>query len=603
MQTLTENGMEDVGTGDPAEIENGYYLVFRDECNASSNCPEALKDMFPSLSKFNSGDWLLFDGNHWRYINNKGQVTSFNNRIGSIQGCPNPLCPTDFDYNFSMLKRDPSTGKLLAKDLQDSDTPSKLEMINDFPTSPSASVTSENLMIKFIGGRLIIEEDELGLSIATSADFKNTVELDDQGVPTGDDFRLTNSNFAGDLSIDKFDGLTEATDSLVDSTLDAPLTLTGNLIINQTNAENNALSINELFVDANNVTEFNLIDQKEALNLLDYTGKQGLINLTPTDANKEYFLSNDGADLTLIELNTDNIAEYIDSSTDANSKRFYNATTLLGFSTSEDLNSLSGDLASEDTIKTALQKIATKISANSTGDQTEILNNYSLTSSNLAPQTAPAGEYLYFDSGSSTWSLKNISGFNYKGALAHDGVAGLVPGDHEEGDFYIISSDSPQVNGYKTNDWAVFTGTEWKKINNSGKLKTLFGPIRQGHAADNDYSWAQINKTNSSLLDFGDVPDAVSDGKVLKVKVDSGVVSWEFAEDNQSSDQITAADISNLTDPKFSTNLDFTKITDLENQLNGKLPLSAGYDITLSGDVNFSGTGSITTSTFAIKEK
>ena len=320
MHLLTDTGMNSAVGGQSILIENGHYLVISKDCNTNSNCSSILSAIFPSLSKFNAGDWLIFDGTTWKYINNKGQVTSFNDRIGSIQGCPNLLCPLTYDYNWSMLKRD-NTGNLLARDQAGNETPALIELIEDFPSAPTTA-TSEDLMIKFRDGRIVIEEDELGITIAESQHFKNAPDTDQEGNNTGDT-RLKDVNFANNLDISKFDGLEDAADEFIDANPLAPVTLQGDLTISQSASNNNPLGVSSIQIGA---SEFSLPGKLTSLSNLPPSGKQQKFNLLGIlgglDQSKQYFLSNNGSDLVYKEINSSFFQNYVDSDP-LNSKLFF----------------------------------------------------------------------------------------------------------------------------------------------------------------------------------------------------------------------------------------------------------------------------------------
>jgi parallel beta-helix repeat protein len=72
-----------------------------------------------------------------------------------------------------------------------------------------------------------------------------------------------------------------------------------------------------------------------------------------------------------------------------------------------------------------------------------------------------------------------------------------------KGYYYIVSVAGTQFSiSFDVGDWIVSNGTIWQKIDNTDAVPSVFGRTGAISAATNDYTWAQIDKTVSSLLDL-----------------------------------------------------------------------------------------------------
>lgn len=70
--------------------------------------------------------------------------------------------------------------------------------------------------------------------------------------------------------------------------------------------------------------------------------------------------------------------------------------------------------------------------------------------------------------------------------------------------FYYVISTGGTVSSivYAVGDWIVSNGTAWEKVDNTDAVATVFGRTGAIVPATNDYNFAQIDKTTSSLLDL-----------------------------------------------------------------------------------------------------
>ena len=72
------------------------------------------------------------------------------------------------------------------------------------------------------------------------------------------------------------------------------------------------------------------------------------------------------------------------------------------------------------------------------------------------------------------------------------------------GDYFIVSTSNEDSTWLK-NDWIIFNGVKWDRINNTGSVLSIFGRKNNVVPRDGDYSWKNIDKTQSSIFDFSDV--------------------------------------------------------------------------------------------------
>ena len=159
---------------------NGQYFIIKNTCkitNLLNTCKDQTEQtpFVEGIFNYNTGDWIIYGDNEWHYINNRGEVLSFNGRSGIIESCPNlSSCAGQYDYNWDMLNKNNS----------------KLENIADIQI-PNGS--NNGFVIKVVNGVLRLAEDETGLASVSSSDIL--------------DGTLVNEDFGADLTPDMFDGL------------------------------------------------------------------------------------------------------------------------------------------------------------------------------------------------------------------------------------------------------------------------------------------------------------------------------------------------------------------------------------------------------------
>ena len=154
----------------------------------------------------------------------------------------------------------------------------------------------------------------------------------------------------------------------------------------------------------------------------------------------------------------------------------------------------------------------------------EKLKKGSINSSKLSSMGAKDGDYLRWDSKNKTWEPTPLNSIQFRGVWNVENSPDSPSEDKEVGqvgDFFIVSK-SGNSNIIKENeswyegDWIISDGDKWKRINNSGKITSVFGRSGSIEPTYGDYSWDQINKEESKISDIGDVGDLIpADGQVL----------------------------------------------------------------------------------------
>jgi hypothetical protein len=72
-----------------------------------------------------------------------------------------------------------------------------------------------------------------------------------------------------------------------------------------------------------------------------------------------------------------------------------------------------------------------------------------------------------------------------------------------KGDYYVVSvAGTYETVDYNIGDWIISNGTSWEKVDNTDAVTSVFGRTGIVVAADNDYTWAQIDKTTSDIADI-----------------------------------------------------------------------------------------------------
>jgi len=159
----------------------------------------------------------------------------------------------------------------------------------------------------------------------------------------------------------------------------------------------------------------------------------------------------------------------------------------------------------------------------------------------------------------------------------------LVSSTGTEGHFYIVSvAGSTNLDGitdWGVNDWAVFAGGTWNKLDHSDQVSSVFGRNGAVVAATNDYTWNQIDKTVSTIDDIADVDTsttAPTDGQVLTYN--DGNSEWEPQDSQGGSGQ---GGINYILNPQAEDNLDDVTVS------SGNISKTAETLAAIRGDQSF----------------
>ena len=111
---------------------------------------------------------------------------------------------------------------------------------------------------------------------------------------------------------------------------------------------------------------------------------------------------------------------------------------------------------------------------------------------NVIPKTGGAGK---LDVGFMPDAV--VGGVNYQGTWnAATNTPALASGVGTKGHYYVVSTPgSTNLDGitdWKANDWAIYNGTAWEKIDNTDQVSSVFGRIGAVAASSADYTHAQI---------------------------------------------------------------------------------------------------------------
>lgn len=134
----------------------------------------------------------------------------------------------------------------------------------------------------------------------------------------------------------------------------------------------------------------------------------------------------------------------------------------------------------------------------------------SVTSSKISSMNASTDSYLKWNG--KVWGPSSIGGvLNYLGTWsAQENKPVLSDGTGFKGDFYVVSTVGNQDLGkgsriFYSGDWILYNGSEWERVNNSSEVNSVFGRKGVITAHQDDYTWAQIDKTKSYLSDISEV--------------------------------------------------------------------------------------------------
>ncbi len=104
---------------------------------------------------------------------------------------------------------------------------------------------------------------------------------------------------------------------------------------------------------------------------------------------------------------------------------------------------------------------------------------------------------------------------------ANTNTPNLVTASPSKGDYYVVSVDGSTslggITDWKANDWAIYNGTSWGKVDNTDQVSSVFG--RQGiiTATNGDYTASQITNVPAGTISATTVQAALNELDVEKV--------------------------------------------------------------------------------------
>ena len=487
------------------------------------------------------GDWIIYNGNSWDKISNSGDIKFIFGRTGEVS-------PMINDYTWEQIEK--STSKLL--DI--SNTPNTL------------SIDDDGKVLKWsnIHKKWVLADDKTGIGIGNvqSSDIASS--------------SITNEDINDNASITntKIDGLENTINSKLNKTGGS---IDGDLILNQYNLDITDGAING--VEFNSV--FNKHNDLKTIIELEIGDKENLfmgVGTTTTflNGNREW-----------VELNSDLIKE---GENKFFSEGFVINTKLKNYVMSPSADSNELIINSPTSIIGAFGKIEKRIQVSL---EDFVINPDSLsdiTLNHFATSGVNDG-YLYFDAPSGNWIMKNITGLEYRSTW--DASSGEYPDANSlsAGDYYIVSSNGNTISDDRdwiNGDWAVYNGTDWLRINNSGAIFDFNSRTGSVMPESGDYTWSMIDKTDSSINDLSNVITVGAvEGQVLKWS--ANVEKW-LPEDDETGIEIGVVNSTAIADFSISdknisneANIDQSKINNLQLDLSKKLSLTGGD---LTGDLN-----------------
>lgn len=142
------------------------------------------------------------------------------------------------------------------------------------------------------------------------------------------------------------------------------------------------------------------------------------------------------------------------------------------------------------------------INSLSSNAQTQLDAKIPLTQKGQASGVVPLNSSSKIDT---TYIPDSVLGqLEYQGTYNATTNTPTLPAASSSKGFYYVISVGGTVSGtvYVVGDWIVSNGTAWEKVDNTDAVPTVFGRTGAIVAATNDYTFAQIDKSTSSLGDL-----------------------------------------------------------------------------------------------------
>ena len=212
---------------------------------------------------------------------------------------------------------------------------------------------------------------------------------------------------------------------------------------------------------------------------------------------------------------------------------------------------------------------------------------------------AGVGQVLKYNG--TNWVGSDLAGLTYSGSWNAETNQPDLSLEGNSGEFYIVSQagstnlknlESPT--NWEIGDWAIWNDQtiDWDKIENGNGVNTFNNRKGTVVPLNNDYTWAQIDKTNSPINDLSnvDTTDAIT-GSVLKFDGSEWIIGVDnFSESLTEIDSELIKDGS-ITNEDLAGDINTSKITDLDDTLNSKLNLDGS--LSMSGNLDL-GSNNIT---------
>ncbi|MBT6207308.1 MAG: hypothetical protein HOI53_04725, partial [Francisellaceae bacterium] len=191
---------------------------------------------------------------------------------------------------------------------------------------------------------------------------------------------------------------------------------------------------------------------------------------------------------------------------------------------------------------------------------TYTLNDGAVTASKLDSMGASVGQILRYNG--TNWVAGDLSSLTFAGNWDANLNLPDITGGGSIGEYYLVSDagttdleGGPGTNNWSIGDWVVWNNVfaQWEKVDNATNVQNFNGRSGVVIPSTDDYTWEQINKSNSFIGDIANVDNsAASNGDVLK---------WDGAYWAPASDLTGGAGSGSVTEVSAGTGLTGGPIT------------------------------------------